>query len=159
MAWPTEVLGLRAGLAGLLLVPLVGCAGQQETYCEAVAEEKQTLEDLSAGADDPGKGTLTETIAVFERLQQEAPDDMVDEWDTYVTALQALETALEDAGADESMFTDGEQPEGMSDEDYESISAAALDLRSTRVVEAAAGIEQHALDVCKISLNGSGLAP
>jgi hypothetical protein len=153
------VLRLGAGLAVLLLVPLVGCAGEQETYCDAVAEEKQTLEDLSAGADDPETGTLSETVAVFERLQEDAPDDMVDEWDTYVTALQALETALADAGADESMFTDGEKPEGMSDEDYDSISAAAVELRSTRVVEAAAGIEQHALDVCKISLSGSDLGP
>ena len=159
MAWPTDVLRLRVGLAGLLLVPLVGCAGEQETYCDAVAEEKQTLEDLSARADDPETGTLAETIDAFERLQEDTPDDLGDEWDTYVTALQALQTALEDADADESMFTDGEKPEGMSDEDYDSISAAAVELRSTRVVEAAAGIEQHALDVCKISLSGSGLAP
>ncbi|MGZ5417414.1 MAG: hypothetical protein ACXWDI_09560 [Nocardioides sp.] len=151
------MLRLGAGLTALLLVPLVGCAGEQESYCDAVAQEKQTLEDLSAGADDPEAGTLSETIAVFERLQEDAPDDMVDEWDTYVTALRALETALADAGADESMFTDGEKPEGMRDEDYDSISAAAVELRSTRVVEAAAGIEQHALDVCKISLSGSGL--
>ncbi|MGZ8737978.1 MAG: hypothetical protein ACXWW7_12500 [Nocardioides sp.] len=151
------MLRLGAGLTALLLVPLVGCAGEQESYCDAMAQEKQTLEDLSAGADDPEAGTLSETIAVFERLQEDAPDDMVDEWDTYVTALRALETALADAGADESMFTDGEKPEGMRDEDYDSISAAAVELRSTRVVEAAAGIEQHALDVCKISLSGSGL--
>jgi hypothetical protein len=153
------VLRLGAGLAALLLVPFAGCAGEKETYCDAVAEEKQTLEDLSAGADDPEAGALSKTIDVFERLQENAPDDLVDEWDTYVTALQALETALEDAGADESMFTDGEKPEGMSDEDYDSISAAAVELRSTRVVEAAAGIEKQALDVCKISLSGSGLGP
>ena len=153
------MLRLGAGLAVLLLVPLVGCAGEQETYCDAVAEEKQTLEDLSAGADDPEAGTLSETIAVFERLQQDAPDDMVDEWDTYVTALQALEKALDDAGADESMFTDGERPEGMSKDDYASISSAAVELRSTRVVQAAAGIENQARDVCKIDLSASGLGP
>ena len=57
------------------------------------------------------------------------------------------------------MFTDGERPEGMSKDDYESISSAALELRSTRVVEAAAGIENQASDVCNIDLNGSGLSP
>ena len=149
----------RAGLAALLLVPLAGCAGEQETYCSTVEEEQRTLAELSEGADDPAAGTLARTIDVFGRLQADAPEDMVDEWDTYVTAWRALETALRDAGADEAMFTDGEKPAGMSEEDYSSISAAAADLRSTRVVEAAAGIEQHALDVCKIDLNGSGFTP
>jgi hypothetical protein len=47
----------------------------------------------------------------------------------------------------------------MSKAAYASISSAALELRSTRVVEAAAGIENQASDVCKIDLSGSGLAP
>jgi hypothetical protein len=143
----------------LLALPLAGCSSQQEKYCSALKDEQKNLESLSAGAGDPGSGDLSRTIDVFERLRAEAPDDMVDEWDTYVTALLALEKALDDAGADESMFTDGERPEGMSKADYESISSAALELRSTRVVEAAAGIENQASDVCKIDLNGSGLAP
>jgi len=147
------------GAALLLVLTLAGCADQQEKYCSALEDEQKTLEGLSAGAGDPGSGDLSRTIDVFERLRAEAPDDMVDEWDTYVTALQALEQALEDAGADESMFTDGERPKGMSKADYDSISSAALELRSTRVVEAAAGIENQASDVCKIDLNGSGLAP
>jgi hypothetical protein len=152
---------LPAVAAALLLVvlPLAGCASRQEKYCSALQDEQKNLESLSAGAGDPGSGDLSRTIDVFERLRGEAPDDMVDEWDTYVTALQALEKALADAGADESMFTDGERPKGMSKADYDSISSAALELRSTRVVEAAAGIENQASDVCKIDLNGSDLAP
>jgi hypothetical protein len=143
----------------LLALPLTGCASEQEKYCSALADEQKNLERLSAGSDDPGSGDLARTIDVFERLRAEAPDDMVDEWDTYVTALQALEKALDDAGADESMFTDGERPEGMSKDDYASISSAAVELRSTRVVQAAAGIENQARDVCKIDLSGSGLGP
>ncbi len=149
-----------AGLVVLLLVlPLAGCASEKEEYCSALQDEQKNLERLSAGSDDPGSGDLARTIDVFERLRAEAPDDMVDEWDTYVTALQALEKALDDAGADESMFSDGERPEGMSKDDYASISSAAVELRSTRVVQAAAGIENQARDVCKIDLNGSGLGP
>lgn len=149
-----------AALATLvLLAPLAGCSSEQESYCSALTEEQQNLEDLSAGADDPRSGALSKTIDVFERLRGEAPADVGDEYDTYVTALQALAAALKEANADESMFTDGERPEGMSKADYESISAAAVELRSTRVVEAAAGIEQHALDVCKIDLSGSELTP
>jgi hypothetical protein len=143
----------------LLATPLAGCASRQEKYCSALADEQKTLESLSAKAADPGSGALSRTVDVFERLRAEAPDDMLDEWDTYVTAGQELERALADAGADESMFTDGERPAGMSKAAYASISSAALELRSTRVVEAAAGIENQASDVCKIDLSGSGLAP
>jgi hypothetical protein len=57
------------------------------------------------------------------------------------------------------MFADGKRPAGMSRQDYRRISQAAADLRSTRVVAAGAGIEQQALDVCKIDLDGSGLSP
>jgi hypothetical protein len=56
------------------------------------------------------------------------------------------------------MFEAGERPEGMSAEDYDRISQAAVQLRSTRVVEAATGIEQHAQDVCEVDLTGSGPA-
>jgi hypothetical protein len=143
----------------LLVLPVAGCASEQEKYCSALTDEQKNLERLSAGSDDPGSGDLARTIDVFERLRAEAPDDMVDEWDTYVTALQALEKALDDAGADESMFSDGERPEGMSKDDYASISSAAVELRSTRVVQAAAGIENQARDVCKVDLSGSGLGP
>lgn len=147
-------------MAALLLVlPVAGCASEQDKYCSALADEQKNLERISAGSDDPGSGDLARTIDVFERLRAEAPDDMADEWDTYVLALQALEKALDDAGADESMFTDGERPEGMSKDDYASISSAAVELRSTRVVQAAAGIENQARDVCKIDLSGSGLGP
>ena len=147
-------------LAGAVVLALSGCSSDpQQEYCSTLADQQQTLQQLSAGADDPGRGDLARFIDVFETLRDAAPDDMVDEWDTYVTAWQALESALKRAGADESMFTDGKRPDGMSRHDYRRISAAAADLRSTRVVAAGAGIEQQALDVCKIDLNGSGLSP
>jgi hypothetical protein len=147
-------------LAGVVVLTSSGCSGDpQEEYCSALADQQQTLQRLSADAGDPGRGDLARFIDVFVTLRDAAPDDMVDEWDTYVTAWQALESALDDAGADESMFTDGKRPEGMSRRDYRRISAAAADLRSTRVVAAGAGIEQQALDVCKIDLAGSGLSP
>ncbi|MGN6576836.1 MAG: hypothetical protein ACTHKG_14240 [Nocardioides sp.] len=147
-------------LTGLVVLASGGCSSDpQEQYCATLSDQQQTLRQLSAGADDPGRGDLARFIDVFETLRDAAPDDVVDEWDTYVTAWQALESALADAGADESMFTDGQRPEGMSRRDYRRISAAAADLRSTRVVAAGAGIEQQALDVCKIDLAGSGLSP
>jgi hypothetical protein len=150
---------LRHASAGVLLLALLatGCSDQREAYCDTLRDEKQTLTDLSQGAAEPAPGAIDRTLEVFERLREEAPDDVQDEWDVYITAWASLDRALDEAGADESMFADGERPEGMSQEDYDAVSAAAVDLRSTQVVQAASGIEQHALDVCKIDLGGSPL--
>lgn len=151
----------RAGstLAAVLLLPLLaaGCSSQQEQYCSALEEEQQTLAELGEGGFEES-GTVARTTDVFERLAQEAPEDLRDEWDALTGAWRGLEQALEEAGADESMFEAGERPEGMSAEDYDRISQAAVQLRSTRVVEAASGIEQHAQDVCEVDLTGSGPA-
>jgi hypothetical protein len=142
----------------LALAAAAGCSGSaQEGYCEALGDAQPALQRLSAGAGDPGTGDLARAVDVFESLRRTAPDDLADEWDTYISAWQALESALRSAGADESMFTDGTRPDSMSSSDYRKISAAAADLRSTRVVVAGAGIERQALDVCGIDLDGAGL--
>lgn len=153
----TRPLRLRAALTAVLLLPvlLAGCASQQEQYCEALAEEKQTLDELGEGGFEE-TGTIARTTDVFERLSAEAPDDLRDEWDTLTGAWRGLERALAASGADESMFENGERPEGMSAEDYDRVSQAAVQLRSTRVVEATSGIEQQAQDVCGVDLTGSG---
>jgi len=150
---------LRHTLVAVLLLPLLaaGCSSQQEQYCSALEEEQQTLEDLGEGGFDES-GTVARTTDVFERLAEGAPEDLRDEWDALSGAWQGLERALEAAGADETMFEDGERPEGMSAEDYDRISQAAVQLRSTRVVEAASGVEQHAQDVCGVDLTGAGPA-
>ena len=146
----------RRALAAVLLLPVLaaGCASQQEQYCSALEEEKQTLAELGEGGFDE-TGTVSATTDVFQRLADEAPDDLRDEWDALTGAWRGLERALEAAGADETMFEDGERPDGMSAEDYDRISQAAVQLRSTRVVEAASGIEQHGQDVCGVDLTGS----
>jgi len=150
---------LRSTLTAVLLLPLLlaGCSSQQEQYCAALEEEQQTLAELGAGGLEES-GTVARTTDVFERLAEESPDDLRDEWDALTGAWRGLEQALQDAGADESMFEAGERPEGMSAEDYDRISQAAVQLRSTRVVKAATGIEQHAQDVCEVDLTGSGPA-
>jgi hypothetical protein len=145
-----------AGPTVILAVALAGCATDpQEAYCDTLESEQQALSDLSAGSTEPRDGLVAETISIFERLRDEAPADVQDEWDVYLTAWRGLQTALDEGGADETLFADGERPEGMSQEDYRAISQAAAELRSAEVVDAAAGIEQHALDVCSIDLGGS----
>lgn len=134
-----------------------GCQSQQEVYCSALREERQTIVELNRLADQPRKGVIDESLDVFEGLRDEAPDDLVDEWDTYLRAWRGLHVALQRAGADESLFRSGEQPRSVGDDEYAAIRAAAEQLRSPRVVDAATGIEQQARDVCEVDLSGAQL--
>lgn len=137
---------------------LVACSGSdQDDYCAALTDEKATLERLSQRADDPAGGALSESIDVFERLRDASPEDIRDEWTTYVIAWQGLESALERAGVDAGVFTEGERPEGVSEAELDAVRDAADKMRSQPVVDAAGGIEQHATDVCGVDLGGSGL--
>jgi hypothetical protein len=102
-------------------------------------------------------GVIADGIEVFEQLREDAPDDLRDEWDTFLRAWRGLDTALDRADASESVFRRGEQPSGVSDEEYAAIQDAAAQLVDARVLEAANGIEQQARDVCKVDLSGSQL--
>lgn len=153
---------MTRGLGALVAVALlagstVACQSQQEAYCSALREEREVILQLNRQAERSRDGVIADSIGVFERLRDEAPDDLVDEWDTYIRAWRGLESALDRAGVNESLFRSGEQPAGVSDAEYAAIEDAAEQLRSPRVVDAASGIEQQARDVCKVELSGSQL--
>jgi len=144
----------RALLAGgmLVLASVSGCADQTEKYCSTVKDDQQELTDLRKNAGKPGNDFFGESLAVLEGFRDEAPDDIVDEWDTIVFGWQGLAEAIEAAGVDAGEYQAGNRPPGVSDAEAKAIEGAALKLASSRVVDASDGIEQHARDVCKVDL-------
>jgi hypothetical protein len=147
-------------LALLLLAGgLTGCGNGTQSYCSALKEDKPKLTRLAAASAKPGRtGTdaLGDTVDVLSGLRDEAPDDIADEWDTLVEALQGLSDAIADSGAAPSDFASGKQPGGVTVGQYKAVQQAAAELQTTRVRQAGASIEQHAQDVCKVDL-GTGL--
>lgn len=144
----------RALLASgmLVLASVSGCADQTEKYCNTLEDDKQALTDLAKNADEPESDLFGDSLAVFEELRDEAPDDMVDEWDTFVFAWQGLADAFDEAGVDPRDYQPANRPPGVSDAEAKAIEGASLELASPRVVDAGDGIEQHARDVCKVDL-------
>ena len=139
--------------AGSLAVTMfAGCASATETYCSTLEDEQQQLKELAEGAGEPNDDIFRETLSVFDELQSEAPDDIVDEWDTLIFALEGLVGALDDAGLDPADYERGRTPDGVTQEQMAAIQAAAEDLESDEVKEASEGIEQHATDVCQVDL-------
>lgn len=144
--------GAAAG-AVLALAVLGGCAQDGEQYCEALAEEQQVLTDLADSSDRSGD-VITPTLESFQRLRAEAPEELQDEWDTVVVAYEALADAVEQAGIDPAEYRPDDLPDELSDAEAERLGSVASKLVSIRVVEAVAGIEQHADEVCDVRFTG-----
>jgi hypothetical protein len=93
---------------------------------------------------------------VLSELRDEAPDDISDEWNTLVGALQGLVDAVKATGHPLGDFAGGTQPDGVTSGQFDAVEQAATELQGTRVQQAGKSIEQHAQDVCKVDL-GTGL--
>ncbi|WP_030485912.1 hypothetical protein [Nocardioides aequoreus] len=149
---PPAPRGLRRALLVVALsVPLVACGGEPtaEDYCEQLAADRQELADLVSSGSPTA---LLSGLDLLDELGAQAPRDLRDEWDTLTDALHGLQDALDEAGVAPSDFEDGEPPEGLAAPDREAVATAADRLRAPDVVEAAAGIETQARDVCKVNL-------
>jgi hypothetical protein len=134
-ALATAVLAV-SGVAGV-----AGCGGGEGTegYCDAVREQAGELRRLSGSAGESADADLVQRLlVVFDGLAEQAPDDVADEWTTFVFAWRDLDDALER-------------------DDERAVEAAAGNLTEQRVVDAAAGIERHARDVCGVDLGTGGL--
>jgi hypothetical protein len=126
-------------------VLLTGCADQREKYCDAVTEHQQELGEI-LGAGTPT--ALLEALPVFRELADEAPDDLRDEWQTVIGALEGLQDALEAAGVDPATYDRDAPPAGLDQADKDAIDAAAQRLTSDQTVAALNGVDQQAKDVC-----------
>ena len=65
-------------------------------------------------------------------LADKAPEDLVDEWQAFLGALDDLDKALKDAGVKPADFQNGKPPAGLSDADQKAIAAAATQLAPPR---------------------------
>lgn len=136
----------------LMSALLTACASSTEDYCNALEDQEQALIDLADGGDTPQTDLFGESLTIFEDLREQAPDDIVDEWDTFLFAWEGVAEAFEQAGADPQDYDPDDSSNGLSQEDTQAIEDSARELGSPRVVEAGDGIEAHARDVCKVDL-------
>ena len=144
-----------AAVATLLLsAGLTACTSSTESYCSQLKDDQKKLERDSANAAKPGSNALGDTVSLLTGLQDKAPDDISDDWDTLVSALKNLEDAVKATGADYGDFVAGKKPPRVTDGQFNAVQQAAGELSSTRVQQAATSIQQHALDVCKVDLGG-----
>ena len=147
-------------VAGVLVTAgLAGCSHGTESYCTALKGDQKKLAALARQSAKPGQAgadAVGGTVTVLSDLRDQAPDDISDEWDTLVAALQGLVDAVKATGHPLADFAGGSKPAGVTTGQYDAVRQAAAELQSTRVQQAGKSIEQHAQDVCKVDL-GTGL--
>jgi hypothetical protein len=118
-------------------------------YCDVVSENQDELTRILG---EGGPDVLLRALPIFRELQEAAPSDIRDDWRIVVSGLDALESALDDAGVDPATYDREKPPEGVSQEERDRIDAAALELTTDESVDAFAAVEQQARDVCKTPL-------
>ncbi|MCW2763078.1 MAG: hypothetical protein JWR85_3279 [Marmoricola sp.] len=141
--------GSAAALVVALLLPLTGCGDTTGGYCSALDADRKQIADM-IGSDSPS--ALLDGLPMLRDLAAKAPDDLTDEWQTYLGALGGLDDALEKAGVKPSDFDAGKPPAGLSAAEQKAIADAATAVGTQEVVDASSGIEQQARDVCKVNL-------
>lgn len=145
--------GPVAGLCAGLLV-LVGCGEpsadeRRDAYCERLEEEAP---EITRTVDEKGPAAFTEALPTLQALADEAPGDIRDDWQVFLNALEGLEKALEETGVEPEDVEDSKLPEDLTEQERTRVRAAASVLASQEVRAAAAGLEQHALDVCEVPI-------
>ena len=135
-------------IAVLALLPLAGCGGGKD-YCGTVSEHQSQLGSIARSGD---RAALIQALPIFEDLRDTAPDDVTDDWQLLVTRIQALDTALENAGVDTATYDAEHPPAGLSAEHRTLIRRAAAQLAASDTQQAIATVQQEVLDVCHTPL-------
>jgi hypothetical protein len=140
---------LATAVAAVMLFSLAGCGDPTEDYCN---ELKQDRKEFAEMLDSDSSSALLGNLPMLRDLAEKSPDDLSDEWQTYLSAIEGLDKAIERAGVKPSDFDDGKAPSGLSATDKKAIAEAAGQITTEEVIAAASGIEQQARDVCKVNL-------
>jgi hypothetical protein len=138
-----------AAVALVLVTAVAGCGDKEASYCAALTTDQKTF---AAMQDDTSGLGLLKHRAMLHDLSDKAPDDLTDEWQTVLGAIDAFAKTLDETGVKAGDFVGGQAPPGLSEADRTKIATAASELASDDVVQAADGIEQQAKDVCKVQL-------
>ena len=140
---------LVTAVVAALLLSLTGCGDPTEDYCSELREDRKEFAEM---LESESSSALLGNLPMLRDLAEKSPEDLADEWRTYLSAIEGLDKAIDRAGVKPSDFDDGKPPAGLSEADKKAIAEAAGQITTEEVIAAASGIEQQARDVCKLNL-------
>jgi hypothetical protein len=131
------------------LVPVVSGCGGGQSYCDAVHDHQSELGSIVSSGDRAG---LISALPILRDLRDEAPDDVVGDWDLVVTRIEGLDDALGGAHVDPATYDPKHPPPDLDDDDRAAIRRAAARLAAPDTQDALARVQQEVLDVCHTPL-------
>lgn len=141
---------LVSGVLIALLFATNACGRDPEQdYCGAIKDHRKELNQL---ADEDTQYGLIEHLPMLQDFAERAPSDIVDEWQTFLTAIEGLQAAVEETGHRPADFADAKMPADLSAEDRAAVARAADQLSSRETLAASEAIDQQVRDVCKVNL-------
>lgn len=129
---------------------LVGCGGggDTEAYCDGMKEAESDFSGDSANAEN-----FQEMADRFQDLADEAPDEVADDWDKLLEALNGFTDTLDDAGVSVEDLSDPEKAQDIDPETLQELSEASEAMGAEEYTEASDNITEHANEECGLDLS------
>ena len=118
------------------------------TYCRGLT--KASNDHRTVAVSD--RSSVDDSVRTFHALAAQAPDDIGPEWATVDAAFYEFEGVLRQAGLSVDQVADTPARDSAHDPVGLRHAMSSLDLASTTTLEAAAAIEEHAVQTCGIGL-------
>ncbi len=132
---------------------LSGCSGGgTDAYCDTLKDTQKDFDDFES-SDFSNFDKFTDRV---EKLADEAPDEVKEDWEVLEKAFTAFVDALDKAGLkpeDLEGLAAGDIPDGVDLDELNSAMEEAQALSGEEFEKATDAIEKHAKDECNIDLD------
>jgi hypothetical protein len=148
---------VAAAALGLCLLTACGdddggkASGGSGDYCKDLKAAVKDVDALKGG----DFSDLDKTTDAMNKLADEAPDEIKDDWDTLVTGVEKLVAALKKAGlddADMATLQSGQIPDGVDMDALQGLMTEIQALDTDEFQKAGDNINKHAKDKCGVDL-------
>src|SRR5207342_3332856 len=93
-----------------------------DDYCSDLRSHRKEMAEM---VESTSPDALLSHLPMLRDLSEKAPEDLTDEWQVFLGALDGLDQAIKDAGVKPSDFEDGKPPADLSAADKKAIADAA----------------------------------
>jgi hypothetical protein len=126
--------------------------GSSGDYCSDLKDAKKEVDALKGG----DFSDLQKTTDAMNKLADEAPDEIQDDWEILVDGVQKLVDALKKAGlddADMATLQSGQIPDGVDVTALQGLMTEIKELDTKEFQTAGENINKHAKDECGLDLD------
>lgn len=147
---------------------LTGCGGGDDDkkasgggdYCDTLKSAAKNIASFTADGATPDFTQFQQFLDDADKLADEAPGEVKDDWKIMTDTMDELTVVLEDAGLSIEQFgelaTTGQLPEGVDPAKLAELAPKLEEFGSEDLNDAGDSIEKHAKSECDVDLTNQG---